>query len=482
VVEASRYFREFTGDVLKDPRVNLIVADGRNHLALTDRRYDVIISEPSNPWVAGMGNLFTLEFFELAQQRLRPDGVMCQWVHAYSMSPDDFKTVVHTFQTVFPHVTLWEATIVGGDYLLIGSQREVHIDPRTLTGRLGDGRMKTHLERMHIRGPAALISKLIMTGEAIPGYIEGAPLHTDGNALLEYSTPRALLRGQSTRILEELYQFRSKPADMLRSLGWAEIDAQIKNDLPAMFQARKDVLAGFINYKKGAAQDAIERFERALALNPHDYDATYLLAELHYKIANLLRDAKRPAAETALAFEKSVEVIDNFTRGDRALLADHFRLDVFYAKANLYLGTLALKENRPEQAVGAFEKSISGEVRYSKAHNNLGIAYESTGRYDAAAAQYQLAIERNPSNVSAYMNMGNTRLKQKRYQEAIENYHQAEKLRPDFALTHYSLGIAYFRQKEWERAEKEWTRTLELKPDFPKAREMLNAVRKLKSI
>ncbi len=71
VVEASRYFREFTGEVLKDPRVNLIVADGRNHLALTDRQYDVIISEPSNPWVAGMANLFTREFFEQAQQRLR---------------------------------------------------------------------------------------------------------------------------------------------------------------------------------------------------------------------------------------------------------------------------------------------------------------------------------------------------------------------------------------------------------------------------
>jgi spermidine synthase len=478
VVEASQYFREFTGDVLSDPRVNLIVADGRNHVALTNRQYDVIISEPSNPWVAGMANLFTREYFELAKKRLRGGGLMCQWVHAYSMSAMDFKTIVGTFQAVFPHVTLWEATFVGGDYLLIGSSREVPIDPRTLTGRLGDGKMKAHLERMHIRGPAALMSKLILIGEALPRYIAGAPLHTDGNARLEYSAPKALLQGGSTRLLEELYQFRSKPADMLRSLRWVEIDAQIKNDLSTMFQARKEVLAGYSQYKKGAAREAIDRFENALAKNPDDYDATYLLAKLYYEIGNRFRDAKRPAAETARAYAKSVEVIDNFIRGDRALLADHFRLDVFYSKANLHLGNLALGANRLKRAVEAFEKSISGEVRDAMAHNNLGVVYARLGQDDAAVKQYQSAIELNPYLVSARMNLGNLLLHQAKYQEAIESYRQVEKLKPGFALTHYNLGIAYFKQKQWVKAEKEWMRALELKPDFARAQKTLNGVRK----
>jgi spermidine synthase len=74
VVEAGRYFKEFTGDVLNDPRVDLIVGDGRNHLALTNRQYDVIISEPSNPWVSGQANLFSREFFELAKKHLNRGG------------------------------------------------------------------------------------------------------------------------------------------------------------------------------------------------------------------------------------------------------------------------------------------------------------------------------------------------------------------------------------------------------------------------
>jgi tetratricopeptide (TPR) repeat protein len=267
---------------------------------------------------------------------------------------------------------------------------------------------------------------------------------------------------------------------MLRSLRWVEIDAQIEKDLSAMLRAKKKVLDGFINYGKGSTQETIKRFEDALAISPGDYDGTYLLARLNYDIGRRLKDAKRPA-EATRAYEKSLKTIDDFIRGDRALLADHFTLDVIYAKANLDLGTMALKANRLEQAVEAFKKSTSGEVRYAEAHNNLGIVYERTGQYNAAVTQYQLAIDLNPSLVSAYMNMGNTLLKQGKYEEAIRSYRQVQKMRPDFALTHYNLGVAYFQQNEWARAEKEWVRALELKPDFAPAQKMLNDVRNRKS-
>jgi tetratricopeptide (TPR) repeat protein len=250
----------------------------------------------------------------------------------------------------------------------------------------------------------------------------------------------------------------------------------MERELLKRFEARKDVLAGFTHYTKGAAQAAIERFEHALAISPQDYDATYLLAGLYHEIGNRFRDEKRPA-EATRAYEKSVEAIDNFIRGNRALLADHFKLDVIYSRANLELGILALGADRLERAATAFEKSISGEVQYADAHNNMGIVYERAGEYEAALNQYRLAIDLNPNLVSAYMNMGNTRLKQKRYPEAIESYRQVKKLRPDFALTHYNLGVAYFQQNEWAKAEKEWERALALKPDFSQVQKSLDAVR-----
>ncbi len=480
VVEASRYFNEFSGYALNDPRVKLIVGDGRNHLALTNRQYDVIISEPSNPWISGMANLFTREFFDLAKNRLQQGGLMCQWVHAYSMSSIDFKTIVRTFQAVFPHTSIWEASF-GGDYLLIGSPQDLNVDVDMLIDRLHDERVRADLGRMNIRDVTALMNKLVITEDAIAEYTKGAPLHTDDNALLEYSAPKALLQARSTQLLEELYRFRSTPVAMLSAFKWGENAALIEQDLSAMFQAKRDVLDGFISSATGSAQDAIQKYEHALAISPRDYDATHLLARLDYEIGNQHKKARRPA-EATRAYEKSIEAIDNFIRGEGALLSHHFALEVIYAKAHLDLGVMALKADRLKQAAAALQTSVSGEVRFAEAHNNLGVVYARLGKDDAAMNQYQRAIEQNPHLVSARMNLGNLRLQQAKYEEAIESYRHIQKLKPDFALTNYNLGLAYFKQDQWAKAEKEWMRALELKPDFAQAQKTLNGVRdKMKS-
>ena len=119
VVEASRFFEAENNRALADPRTRLIVGDGRTHLMLGRQSYDVIVSEPSNPWMAGIASLFTREFFEGARDRLTPGGVLCQWAHTYDISSSDLKSIVATFLSVFPNGTLW---LVGdADVLLVGS-------------------------------------------------------------------------------------------------------------------------------------------------------------------------------------------------------------------------------------------------------------------------------------------------------------------------------------------------------------------------
>ncbi len=119
VVEASRYFLAENYDALKDPRTHLIVGDGRSHLLLSGRKYDVIVSEPSNPWIAGVAALFTREFFVGARDRLAPGGIMCQWANAYNISDADLRAIVATFRSVFPDGTVWLAG--ENDVLLVGS-------------------------------------------------------------------------------------------------------------------------------------------------------------------------------------------------------------------------------------------------------------------------------------------------------------------------------------------------------------------------
>jgi spermidine synthase len=107
VVAASRFFVAEHGDVLSDPRLNMNVADARNFILAENQSNDVIISEPSNPWIRGISNLFTLDFFEMARTRLADGGIMAQWLQTYRMSVEDVKTVLHTFQAAFAHVSVW---------------------------------------------------------------------------------------------------------------------------------------------------------------------------------------------------------------------------------------------------------------------------------------------------------------------------------------------------------------------------------------
>ncbi|MEE8349317.1 MAG: fused MFS/spermidine synthase, partial [Acidobacteriota bacterium] len=389
VVEAHAFFQDFTGAVLEDPRVNLIVADGRNHLALTDRSYDVIISEPSNPWISGMANLFTQEFFEQASAHLLPEGVMCQWVHAYSMSSEDFKTIIHTFRSVFPNTSVWEASL-GGDYLLVGSRQEIPMNHQVLVDRLRDEGSRADLETLNLRDLATFADKLVIAGKAVNRYTKGAPLHTDDNARLEYSAPIALLQDRSTVLLQELYSHALTPVEAMKSLGWIEIAARIEDDSSRLFQAKQEVLAGYAHFTEGEAQGATARFEEALRVSPRDYNASYLLAKLNYGLGKSLKNAER-LEEANQAYQKSVKTIENFTSDDPALLSGHFDLEVTYVMAQLDLGIMALKADRLTEATRAFERSVSGEVHYAIAHNNLGIVYDRSGQYDAALTQYRWA-------------------------------------------------------------------------------------------
>ena len=107
VIEASRHFSAENHDALSDPRARIIVGDGRSHLQLTAAKYDVIVSEPSNPWIAGVAALFTREFFEAARAHLAPGGVICQWANIYNISDRDLRSIAATFTSVFPHGTVW---------------------------------------------------------------------------------------------------------------------------------------------------------------------------------------------------------------------------------------------------------------------------------------------------------------------------------------------------------------------------------------
>jgi spermidine synthase len=109
VIHAADQFAEINGNILQNPKVKIHVEDARTFMHLTREPYDIIINEPSNPWIAGIGNLFTREYFQQAYDVLEDDGVFIQWLQTYETSDPVILSVLHTLTGVFPHVVVWYA-------------------------------------------------------------------------------------------------------------------------------------------------------------------------------------------------------------------------------------------------------------------------------------------------------------------------------------------------------------------------------------
>ncbi|HAK94569.1 MAG TPA: hypothetical protein DCM87_06105 [Planctomycetes bacterium] len=225
VVEAARlHFADVNGRALENPKVRTIIGDGRNHLAHTARRYDVISSEPSNFWIAGIGNLFTEEFHRIVRDRLRPGGVVCQWVYGYNIRGEDYATAVRTFLRVFPHVTVWGNSV--GDTLLLASCEPVRIDRARVAEALAAEAVGSSLASIGIDAPEDLFRYFICDGAVLRAWAGEGAVNRDLFPILEFSSPLGYF-DKDAEILAQLAAAApgALPEDMLRGFSEEQVRA-----------------------------------------------------------------------------------------------------------------------------------------------------------------------------------------------------------------------------------------------------------------
>jgi spermidine synthase len=188
------HFRAINHDALHDPRVAVHIEDGRNFVAFDrTRTYDVIISEPSNPWMTGVANLFTDEFFRQVRARLKDDGILSQWFHYYSMELDEVRSLVATVEHHFPYVYAFAFHRPDhlGDLFLVASG--VPFDFSRVTGAFsGQGAAGADLRDVGRANPAELLGGLVLSPEVVDRFIGGVGLNSDDRPRIELHAPRAL--------------------------------------------------------------------------------------------------------------------------------------------------------------------------------------------------------------------------------------------------------------------------------------------------
>jgi spermidine synthase len=431
VVGAARLFDRWNGHSLDDPRARVVVDDARGRLLADPGRYDVITSQPSNPWVAGVSNLFTVEFYRLVRSRLSPGGVFCQWVQAYRLSPGDFAGIVASFLKVFPEATLWEESAGGGDYFLLGAEAPLRIDLESL--ERGDRREAwDDMRRGGLDGVADLLSRFVSGPAGLRLLSRNARLHTDDDLYLETHAPLTMFRDTLREQIAALRRIRQSVFTILPG-DTAARDPGLTAALRARARQRDlrleiatslkeaDVwslgdpylAAGIAALRTGLLEDAVDALARAARSNPESGTAHFLLGETYRALG--LSDASAVAFAEAVRCDPDLAPAWNalgrslLARGetDRAAVAwgRALQIEPGLAEASNNLGTLRLQEGNLEEAERLFQRALQDDPGLSAARANLGLLLKRRGDRTAAEADYRAALALDPLNTDARYNL-----------------------------------------------------------------------------
>ncbi len=286
VVGGSRFFDHVNGRPLENPRARLVVNDARAYLERTDRRFDAISSAPSSVWLSGPAKLFTREFFALARSRLRPGGVLGQWLSTYDLRPDDILTVVRTLRDVFPEVAILRL-LEGSDLLLLASDAPIRLDLPALGAWWSNPGIRADLLRVGVRGPCGILDRVLVEPRAVEDAVGPGPLNTDDTALLEYRGARTVGTQGEAEALARLTAEARGAADLVEGLapagpGGAGEMAVLCREQGAVRAARSLALRALDGGKDpdalwvlgessrddGDREAALRRFREALQANP----------------------------------------------------------------------------------------------------------------------------------------------------------------------------------------------------------------------
>lgn len=168
-----------------DPRLALHIGDGRHYLLGTKQRFDLITLEPPPPSARGVVNLYSTDFYELARDRLEPDGLLAQWWPIATQNMEDSQSMLRSILDVFPYVTVWTTDVY--EMMVIGSMRPMELDAARIATRFALSEVQKALTEVGVASPSALLATYVMGRKELETFVGTAPPVTDDRPRIEYA-------------------------------------------------------------------------------------------------------------------------------------------------------------------------------------------------------------------------------------------------------------------------------------------------------
>ncbi|MEK7466189.1 MAG: fused MFS/spermidine synthase [Planctomycetota bacterium] len=339
VARATPYFKRANRGLMerigKDPRLRLLFDDGKAYLRSTRRSYDVIVAEPLNPHMTGASSLYSKEFYEAARDRLSPGGVVTQWIPIHGVKPEDFRSLFHTFTTVFPETAVWyfkEAV------LLTGHNTKFVLRYPAFKAALDRGQTQAELIPLGLEEVYTLLGCFVAGPRAVANYARYSPVITDDLPSIEYFRSGQPVAFAERENLDGLAQHREQ---ILSYISFAGLDPKVAHFQSSYFMivstnhyiarglyidarklemdAERARAAGDMNAAKSFYSQAFDKLKAGANAAPED----------RYLQRHLKRYEKSPTPDDKLTVERADQIRKwskgNVTEKVRACaLLEHF--------------------------------------------------------------------------------------------------------------------------------------------------------------
>jgi spermidine synthase len=306
VLNVAPSFKTENHDVRENPKVNFVLQDGRNFLLTTQKKYDVITGEPPPPRTAFTVNLYTQDFYEAARDRLKPGGIMAQWIPLHSQSAEEVDMHFKTFLSVFPHTIAWMS--VANEILVIGSDQPISIDYKKLKERMVEPTVAQALQDIFIPDASSLLSNIWFLEKEMQGLSAGRSLITDNRPRIEFYLDYGKVIG--TAGLERLVFNRTPVEDVRRRISGMEYEdkKRFKQQYQAMDLYQRGVMysnrgllleaaklssnGDLSRYHLQAGKDLLDRLQAQHKEEPDNLELLLNLGHAYYQAGEYVRSVE----------------------------------------------------------------------------------------------------------------------------------------------------------------------------------------------
>ena len=459
VIRAAGFFPEVNHGVLSDPRLRVIIDDGRNYLLVTPHTYDVVSVDTLDPKHAGNGNLYTREFYELSQRALKPGGIFVQWLPYHQVDNASLKMIARTFQHVYPHATMWLNRFKGYT-LLLGTREPLHIDMARLEAHFRVPAVQRDLAEVHVATPGQFLEGFTMRADTLRRYTAGS------TRLNSYDHPYVEFYGSWSdpvdENLAELARFADDVTPLLVFPGTDSPEEQqrARERLAVQRRISRYIFRGYLANWRRQLQEGTREYRKALKLDPQDDGIKFALGigAVH----------KRQAL---------------------AMLERHPR-DI---KSLSKLGYIAWNEGDYDEAVRRFQQVLALDPRHAASYIHLGVNYAAQERFEASIAAYKEAgrldskltplvaqsidlvehlrrARERPADPIAQARLGEIYASDGRWDRAIESFEKVTALAPHWPGGFFTLARSYEAEEREAEALRAYGQGLTLEPSNVQAR------------